>query len=161
MKQKYGIRSYIQELGLNYTWIDVAWWKQLTLPLTAKFIEAMPFLSFLSIVHGDGKTPIAVTDRRIIGDFVGRIVKDERTLNKYVFIHEDSVTQEEVYKIIEEVAPADVAADVLKRKTVVSTVDRDEQGVFPTHLGEPRSLARRMRRELQLLVRVMLRTLRS
>jgi hypothetical protein len=119
----------------------------------------MPFMSILSTFHGDGKTPIAVTDRRIIGDFVGRIVKDDRTLNKYVFIHEDNVTQEEVYNIIKEVAPPDVAADIMRRKTVVRVVHRHKQTVISTDFNIYRSLASRMRKELQLLRRVMLRTL--
>jgi hypothetical protein len=118
--QKHGIHSYIQELGLNYTYIDIGWWKQLALPFTSKYFDEMPMMAFLSNFYGEGKIPIAVTDRRIIGDFVGHIVKDPRTLNKYVFVHEDEITQEQVYKIVEEVASSDTAAGILKRKTLVS-----------------------------------------
>jgi hypothetical protein len=49
--------------------------------------------------------PVLVTDRLLIGDFVGRIIKDERTLNQYVIVHEDEVTMEDVWKMVEQISP--------------------------------------------------------
>jgi hypothetical protein len=67
--------------------------------------------------YGEGKTPTLVTDREAIGDFVGRIIKDERTLNQYVVIHEEEVTQEQIWKIAEETSPE--GAEIFARKRLV------------------------------------------
>jgi hypothetical protein len=100
--QKASIHEYIQELGIGYTWIDIGWWKQLMLPHPPSFDAG--WASTLSYrFFADGKQPFAVTDRRMIGDFIGRIIKDDRTLNQYVFCYEEVVTQEQLWKIAEEV----------------------------------------------------------
>jgi hypothetical protein len=101
---------------LPYTYIDVGWWKQLTLPYPPSFV-GNPNIKILYDFYGEGKTPFLVTDREIIGDFVGRIIKDERTLNQYVLIHEEEVNHEEVWRIAEEESP-EGAGIVAKKNTV-------------------------------------------
>jgi hypothetical protein len=119
--QKNAIHKHIHELGLPYTFIDVGWWKQLTFPYPPSFSGNF-FVPLLYNYCGDGKTPVLVTDREVIGDFVGRIIKDDRTLNKYVIVYEDEVTWEEVWRIAEEVSPE--GAEILAKKNQV--------GVFPS-----------------------------
>lgn len=99
--QKADIHRYIEQLGLGYTWIDVGWWKQLTVPFPPK-VDGGVYATICYQYFGEGKQTFAVTDRRIIGDFTGRIIKDDRTLNKYVFVYEDVVTQEQVWNIARE-----------------------------------------------------------
>jgi hypothetical protein len=62
--------------------------------------------------------PVLVTDRLLIGDFVGRIIKDERTLNQYVIVHEDEVTMEDVWKMAEEISPE--GKEILAKRQPVS-----------------------------------------
>lgn len=115
--QKASIHRYIQELGIGYTWIDIGWWKQLMLPYPSSFDAG--WASTLSYrFFADGKQPFAVTDRRVIGDFVGRIIKDDRTMNQYVFCYEEVVTQEQLWKIAEEVCSE--GASILEKKVQVS-----------------------------------------
>jgi hypothetical protein len=97
----------------------VGWWKQLLLPYPPSFTGS-PVTQWLYDFYGDGNLPILLTDREIIGDFVGRIIKDERTLNQYVIVHEDEVTQEEAWKIAEEESP-EGAAIVAKKNPVRSS----------------------------------------
>ena len=42
---------------------------------------------------GTGDVPFAVADEFHIGDYVERIIQDERTLNRKVFVWEDEVTE--------------------------------------------------------------------
>lgn len=49
---------------------------------------------------GDAKT--LLTDKRDIGRFVARIIKDERTLNQKVFTYSDFISQNEIARMIEQ-----------------------------------------------------------
>jgi hypothetical protein len=112
----------IRELGLPYTYIDVGWWKQITLPYPPSFVGENPRIKAFYNFYGEGKTPFIVTDREVIGDFVGRIIKDERTLNQYVVIHEAEVNQAEVWKIAEEESPE--GAEIVANKITVRSILR-------------------------------------
>ena len=54
--------------------------------------------------HAEGKAKMLVTDYNHIGDYVARIVADERTLNQYVIVWEDEVTHEQAKEIGERVS---------------------------------------------------------
>ena len=95
--QKYDVHEYIQSLGLGYTWIDVGWWMQLALPLPAESQSMLKPMSYE--IFGGGEKKFLVTDLVQIGTFVAKIVADERTLNQYVIIWEDELTQKEVKSI--------------------------------------------------------------
>jgi hypothetical protein len=90
---------------------------QITFPYPPSFPDKDWLIDWLYEFHGSGDVPTLLTDHHIIGDFVGRIVKDKRTLNKYVLIHEDEVTLDEVWKIAEEVSPE--AQEIVKSKRPV------------------------------------------
>jgi len=55
----------------------------------------------LNIVFGDGTAPNLLTDKRDIGRFVARIIKDDRTLNQRVFTRSDVLSQNEIWEILE------------------------------------------------------------
>ncbi|KAI0765605.1 NAD-P-binding protein [Trametes elegans] len=100
--QKLAIHEYIQDLGLPYTFIDVGWWMQLSLPLPARSSSKMKAL--LNEVHGAGHGRMLVTDLNHIGAFVARIVTDPRTLNRAVIVWEDELTQLDAHEIGERVS---------------------------------------------------------
>lgn len=76
-----------------------------------------PLAPRLRSFYGDGETKTAITNRDHIGDFVARIIADERTLNQYVLVHETEVTQKEIYEVCSRVA----GEDFRKRNEVVSS----------------------------------------
>ena len=58
---------------------------------------------------GSGEVKTAVLDVHDIGNFVARIIADERTLNRYVLIYSEQVTQKEVFKLAEKVTGRQIA----------------------------------------------------
>lgn len=100
--QKRAIGSFIKELGIGYTIIDVGWWMELILPFPSSDHDPVADLSRTFVGAGDVKT--AVTSRVDIGRFIARILADPRTLNRHVFCHAEEVTQTEVYQIAEEIS---------------------------------------------------------
>ncbi|KZT03606.1 NAD(P)-binding protein [Laetiporus sulphureus 93-53] len=100
---KLEIHDYIKQLGLGYTFIDIGWWTQLTLP--------SPLLSSLSYkIIGKGDKKLLVTDVTHVGPYVARIIADERTLNHSVIVWEDEVTLLDVKRLVEKYSPDGEAA---------------------------------------------------
>ncbi|KAL1944038.1 hypothetical protein VTO73DRAFT_3856 [Trametes versicolor] len=95
--KKLAVREFVQELGLPYTFIDVGWWMQISLPLPARSTTYMKAKTYE--VFGDGSDRFLVTDLRHIGAYVARIIADPRTLNHAVIIWEDEPTQLEAHEI--------------------------------------------------------------
>jgi hypothetical protein len=107
--KKYGIREYIEELGLPHIYIDVGWWMQSMLPAASE--EQWWGAAFTRRLYVGGKHKVALTDTGRIGDYVARIIEDPRTLNQYVFVWEDEKTQKEALEIA---ARAGVEIDIEK-----------------------------------------------
>jgi hypothetical protein len=87
---------------LPYTIIDVGYWHQISWPVIPSgrldYAKMMPNTT----IYGDGNAPNILTDKRDIGKFVARIIKDDRTLNKRVFTYSDVLTQNEIWSIMEQ-----------------------------------------------------------
>jgi hypothetical protein len=101
--QKLAIRSFLRELDVPYTSIDVGWWMQLTLPHPL----GSPAGWITDISHeffGPGNVKNAVTSLMDIGRFVARIIEDPRTINKYVFCWSEEVTLDKVYEIADRIS---------------------------------------------------------
>jgi NmrA-like family len=100
--EKEEVHAAIWRLHIPYTIIDVGYWYQLSFPKlpSGKFDYAMVFPE--AKMYGDGEAPTIMTDKRDMGRFVGRIIKDPRTLNKRVFTHGDVLSQKEIWKIVED-----------------------------------------------------------
>ncbi|KAI0657639.1 NAD-P-binding protein [Cubamyces menziesii] len=95
--QKLAIREFIQELGLPYTFIDVGWWMQVSLPLPERSNSLLK--ESTNTIYGDGSKRILLTDLNHIGTYVARIIADPRTLNQAVMIWEEEPTQLEIREI--------------------------------------------------------------
>jgi hypothetical protein len=54
-----------------------------------------------NIIYAGGTAENILTDKRDIGRFVARIIKDERTLNQKVVTVGDSLTQNQIWDIVE------------------------------------------------------------
>lgn len=86
---------------LPYTVVDVGIWHQVSyfrVP-SGRFDYAM-FLDINEVI-GDGEAKTLMTDKRDIGRFVARIIKDPRTLNQKVFTWSDEISQNEILNMIE------------------------------------------------------------
>lgn len=97
--QKYEVREFIQSISIPYTFIDIGWWMQYAAPQPIQSNSAFKQLLYES--HGNGDKKFLLTDLDHVGPFVARIVVDERTINKYVIIWEDELTQQQAKSIAE------------------------------------------------------------
>ena len=107
--------NHIQKIRLPYTYIDVGWWYQITVPqIPSGRLDYAVLPTVLNQKIGlDGNVPSALTDLRDIGRYVARIVTDVRTLNKKVFAYNEVFTQNQVYNLVEE-----LSGESLERKYV-------------------------------------------
>ncbi|EMD32157.1 hypothetical protein CERSUDRAFT_109048 [Gelatoporia subvermispora B] len=105
------IRDFVKQLGIGYTFVDVGWWMQLLLPSSTASQAQSTARNREIYAKGDKK--LLVTNLDHIGDYLVRILKDERTLDQYVIIWEDEVTQKEAWEIAERIS-GDAALDSLK-----------------------------------------------
>ncbi|TRM70568.1 hypothetical protein BD626DRAFT_390725 [Schizophyllum amplum] len=88
---KLAIREYIKKSGLGYTFIEVGYWMHFVVPWP---VQLTGFAADLTReVVGTGDVPLALTNLSHIGDYVARVIKDDRTLNQTVLIWEDEKTQ--------------------------------------------------------------------
>ncbi|KAL1686238.1 hypothetical protein GGG16DRAFT_64644 [Schizophyllum commune] len=108
--RKLAIRDYIRQIGLGHTFIEVAWWAQFAVIYPAHYTGIDSSMS--RHVIGEGKTRFGVTDLFHIGDYMARVIQDDRTLNQTVFIWEDEITQQQAWDL----AVKNFGEDILKTK---------------------------------------------
>ncbi|KAJ8501666.1 hypothetical protein ONZ51_g438 [Trametes cubensis] len=108
--------------GVPYTFIDVGWWMQISLPLPERSQSPMKEQSYT--IYGDGNNRMLVTNLNHIGTYVARIIADPRTLNHAVIIWEDEPTQLETREIGERVSGE---GDALKAKRIYVSADALKQ----------------------------------
>lgn len=118
LMQKLGIREYVKSLGITYTFIEVGWWMEFILPRPVTATDMWTGPSWR--LYGNGDTSVALTDLDRIPDFVARIVQDDRTLNKVVFVSENETSQNEAW---EYAAKSPEATEILKKKNPVCSPD--------------------------------------
>ncbi|KAF7329630.1 Glycoside hydrolase family 33 protein [Mycena kentingensis (nom. inval.)] len=103
--EKQRVYEHIFKLHLPYTIIDVGFWHQISFPLvpSGRF-DAANATPWSQRIHAGGTARNMLTDLRDVGRYVARIIKDERTLNKYVVTYSDVLTENEIFAIAEEVS---------------------------------------------------------
>jgi NmrA-like family len=103
-KQKGRIWGHVLKLGLPYTFIDIGWWYEVTLPPvpSGQLDYCVPLALRPTWGLGlDGNVPSAITYTRDIGKWVAKIIVDPRTLNRMVFTYNEVLTRNQVYDILE------------------------------------------------------------
>ncbi|KAF9023035.1 NAD(P)-binding protein [Hymenopellis radicata] len=101
---KLGVRDYIKELGLSYTFIEVGWWLQGMLP----WPHATPENFFITKTYvGDRQQKTLYIDINSIGTFVARILADPRTLNQTVMAYDGEANLDEVYPVANRITGED------------------------------------------------------
>ncbi|OCH87804.1 NAD-P-binding protein [Obba rivulosa] len=132
---KLDIRDYIVNLGLPYTFIDVGWWMQITLPV--KTASKSPLKQYFWEIHGDGDKKILVTNKDHIGDYVARIITDDRTLNQWVIVWEDEVSQKEIHELGERFSGEAEALKAVQRKITAEEVLKRAADAKAKHQENP------------------------
>lgn len=56
------------------------------------------------MIPGDGNIPNALTDVDDVGRYVALVIADSRTLNKMVFAHNEEMTANKAYDVMEEIS---------------------------------------------------------
>lgn len=70
-----------------------------------------------NLIPGDGNIPTALTDLADIGRYVARIIVDDRTLNRYVFVYNELWTLNQIYSHLE----------LISGEEITNRVYRDEE----------------------------------
>ncbi|KAJ7639900.1 hypothetical protein B0H17DRAFT_1216760 [Mycena rosella] len=111
------VYQHIRRLYLPYTIIDVGYWHQISFPtLPSGRVDYAAFATPSVDIHAGGTAPTMLTDLRDIGPFVARIIKDPRTLNQSVVTYSDVLSENDIFKLLEEMSgetiqPKHVSAD--------------------------------------------------
>ena len=81
-------------------------------------------------ITGDGTAPNLLTDLRDVGRFVARIIKDDRTLNKFVFTYSDALSQNEIFAMIEEMSGEKIEREYVSTFPYIPFVARSFVSTF-------------------------------
>lgn len=107
--------NHVKKLRLPFTIIDVGWWFQVSFPAvlpSGRFDYAA--LLPVNLYHGDGQRTNVLGDWRDIGRWTARILDDERTLNRYVLAWSESLSDNEIFALVEE-----ATGEKVERQTVL------------------------------------------
>ncbi|KAF9635124.1 hypothetical protein BFW01_g6019 [Lasiodiplodia theobromae] len=105
--KKEDVLDHVKKLGLGYTVIDIGWWMHGFVPALPSGrteyvrVEILTMKGGPNILPGNGDVPTAVTATEDVGRFVARVIVDERTLNKMVFVYGEVVTPNQAYELME------------------------------------------------------------
>ncbi|KAF2015805.1 NAD(P)-binding protein [Aaosphaeria arxii CBS 175.79] len=86
---------------IPYTIVDVGFWHQICFPPVPSGKLDYALVMPTTEVYGGGDVKNLLTDKRDIGRFVARIVKDERTLNQKVSCWGEELSQNEIIELVE------------------------------------------------------------
>ncbi|KAF8479938.1 NAD-P-binding protein [Gautieria morchelliformis] len=112
--QKLAIQSFVRELGVTYTFIDVGWWMWMQRIFPHPLQSPSPgLIKWSGQCYDDGNIKSAVTSFEDIGRFVARIIADPRTANRYVFCWGEQVTLNEVYPVTDRVSGEKLSTSVV------------------------------------------------
>ncbi|KAF8920527.1 NAD-P-binding protein [Mucidula mucida] len=98
---KLGVRDYIKELELPYTFIEVGCWLQAILP----YPHATPENFIVTKTYvGDRQQKVLYTELNSIGTFVARILADSRTLNQTVITSDGEANVNDIYAVASKIS---------------------------------------------------------
>lgn len=99
---KEDVHDMIFRQKVGFTIIDVGYWYEISYPRvpSGKF-DSASLVARNQIIEG-GTAPNMLIAKKDIGAITAEIIKDERTLNKRVFVCGDVLSQNEIVAIVEE-----------------------------------------------------------
>ncbi|KAJ7214931.1 hypothetical protein GGX14DRAFT_609778 [Mycena pura] len=137
------VYQHIRKLCLPYTIIDVGYWHQLSVPAlpSGRGDYAAP-LKPRADIHAGGTAPTMLGDLRDIGRYVALIIKDARTLNKYVATYSDVLSENEIFALVEEMSGEKIARNyesaddiMAARAQFAALAESEPQNTFARMMG--------------------------
>jgi hypothetical protein len=113
-EEKEDVYNRVMYNHLPYTIIDVGFWYQISFPRVESGRFDYATIIPANIIYGKGDAPNLLTDKRDMGRFVARIIKDKRTLNKKIFTHGDTLSQNHIVEIVEKATGEKVKTSVVR-----------------------------------------------
>ncbi|PLB43351.1 NAD(P)-binding protein [Aspergillus steynii IBT 23096] len=134
-EQKENNLGHIQSLHLPYTYIDVGWWYQLTLPRlpSGRIDYALPKTQDNQVIGLDGNIPSALADIRDVGRYVARIITDPRTLNKKVHVYNEIYTRNQVYEVLERHSGEKIPREYISENEVNTRIEEARTALNKNH----------------------------
>ena len=100
-------------------------------PAKTDYPETVSFnLTLYSPSAGEANIRTAITDKRDIGACVARILRDSRTINQYVFIWGEEITQREAFSLAERISGRKIEFPHLDAKELEAQMTSTE-GIRP------------------------------
>lgn len=131
---------------LGFTIIDVGYWYEISFPRvpSGKFDYAA--MVPRNIVIEGGTAPNMLIAKKDVGSLTAKIIKDDRTLNKRVFVCGDILTQNEINAMVEEKTG---------EKLALTTVSRDPEipKISSTRTNNKQQSAEDVRKNLEAMKR--------
>lgn len=90
------------------TYVDVGAWYELSVPILPSGKTAYLATSMGNYIAGDGESPTAMTHLADIGRYVARVIVDDRTLNRYVFVYNELWTMNQIYAHFESISGEEI-----------------------------------------------------
>lgn len=119
--EKEKVWNHVKQLGLSYTIVDVGWWYQIAWSrLPSGRLDAFTF-NMDARIAGTGDVPSALTDVRDIGRYFARIVRDDRTRDKYVLVYNEMWTQNQIWDALSKIS----GEEVPKTYDTVGSLEKD------------------------------------
>ncbi|KAJ1565234.1 hypothetical protein HK405_012858 [Cladochytrium tenue] len=130
---KEDVQAYILQNYVPYTFIDVGWWYQLSLPKLPSGRTDYALITGAGFA-GDGTARSGLTDARDVGRWVARIVADPRTMNKAVFAYDEVRTQKEIWELVERIAEEtplqnQISETEIKRRIELGKTSKDPKAI--------------------------------
>ncbi|KAE8143088.1 hypothetical protein BDV38DRAFT_234670 [Aspergillus pseudotamarii] len=123
--EKEEVYNEIKRLALPYTIIEVGFWHQLSFPrVSSGRLDYAVLQQDSTTIYGDGNMPNILSDLRDVGQYVSRIIDDDRTLNKHVYGWSDVLTANETFAIVEELSGEIIEKEYVSSQQLEATLER-------------------------------------
>lgn len=125
--QKEVVYNHTKVIGLPYTIIDCGWWFQIAFPSLPSGRTDYAVMTPAPPIGGDGSVPSGLTDVRDVGRYVARVIRDERTLNKMVFVYNELWTQNEIWDRLEALSGEQIPRTYVTRVSLEEKIESAKQ----------------------------------
>lgn len=121
------VHDQIFALKLGFTIIDVGYWYEISYPRvpSGKFDYAT-MLARNQVIEG-GTAPNMLIAKKDVGPITAEIIKDERTLNKRVYVCGDVLNQNEIIEIIEKKTGEEVELTIVGDDPLIYLLETNDR----------------------------------
>lgn len=127
--QKEMVYNHARVIGLPYTIIDCGWWYQIAFPSLPSGKIDYAVLTPMAPLAGDGDMPSGLTDLRDVGRHVSKVIQDERTLNKMVFVYNEMWSQNQIWDKLEALSGEKIPRTYVTGESLQEKIESDKEKV--------------------------------